>query len=69
MRRLFFLALFWRAARTVDVYYYWVGSVSDPATACVFEHEAAAAVAAVYAGDIAAFGYACDCPVCAIPPL
>ena len=38
MRRLFFLALFWRAARTVDVYYYWVGSVSDPATACVFEH-------------------------------
>ena len=21
------------------------------------------------AGDIAAFGYACDCPVCAIPPL
>ena len=38
MRRLFFSALFWRAARTVDVYYYWVGSVSDPATACVFEH-------------------------------
>ena len=31
--------------------------------------EAAAAVAAVYADDIAAFGYACDCPVCAIPPL
>ena len=31
--------------------------------------EAAAAVAAVYKDDIAAFGYVCDCPVCAIPPL
>ena len=37
MRRLFFaLALVWRAARTVDVY--WAGSGPDPATVCVFEH-------------------------------